>query len=342
MIKFLFLILFVEFLSLNLFSQELEYHHFEGKINNETNLMLDLTFENQDVIGFYVVGDQKRKTLKGTVSQDSILQLFEIFNSNDKNKKGEFFQGSIYQSIFSGSCNIEGQKALQKFFVTENYQKSVPLKIVNIKKSIYIDSIFPEVKVSISYAYPYTYLPKLRENIMKSYFDCQTFTNLDSCVKLFYEPLKQMYQGAVYTGPKNWEFNLQAYVYSNANNTLTINKNLYVFADEYAIKSEFEYLVFDVKTGQEFNFDDIVQSKSKKDLIKIIKSNMEEQGFDKDLVSSDNTTNVGIDNYGIHFLYNLFQTDDFIVNIVEVDLKFDDIKEFLNPFILKRWNSEYN
>ncbi len=336
----IYLIFSIFFFSSNLFSQDITYLHFEGKIDKKIKFVLDLNIQNKNVTGFYSIENKKRKTLKGTISQDSIIQFSEI--TDYREQKADFFQGSIFQGIFKGICKFANDRKEHKFKISENYNQSQDLYIVNIDKNLQIDTLFPEVKVSVTIALPDSLRKRnteeqLKKNLLLSYFNCSKQKDIDSSIIKMFDPIKKKYEDEDYSGSKDWEFNLNVAVFFNSNHILCLNKNLYIFADQTVLKSDFEYLNFDLNTGKKIDFDKIIKQKTKKKLLKLIKQKLKEQGFDKNLVSVKNTNNVGIDSYGLHFLYNLFQTDDFIVNLVEIDLPFDELKDILSDTIAKQF-----
>lgn len=335
-----------------IFSQEKiekNYYHYKGTIDDNQSLSMDLFFQDSKIRGWCFIGENSQRIrLIGSQTEDELFQVFEINPEKQKEFSNKLisFNGFFDEnkSIFGYCLNVDNQ-AKSVFKISLDYSESAVFDFYKYKsKIISSDNLFPMIDIEMEMAYPKYHSEVINDKFLSSILDVEYCTDIDSCI---YEIIHRFVEENAIepkrkkNNDENWIFYSKTDVFYNDNNFVTLLKSSYIFIGEESGSTDLKYLVYNNKTGELWQMTDIIDSNKNDILIEKIKLELEKQGFDISLVSMQNTTSVGIDNYGLHFVYNFFDDGPMVVNVIDVSLSYENAKDVLTDEFKSSFNNKF-
>lgn len=321
--------------------ENIEYKHFKGSIGS-SKITMDVFYNSDTLFGTYYY-DQigKRLFINGSVFNKKIkaLEFDEEWNNT-----GVFEILIGTNNSLSGKWNDENFSRILDFSADENYNKSCKIELFSMQYSEHLldNPTFPETIYELMFWLPTSSPNKNSENILitgvKNYFFEYSCTDYQSCINNILLKLEHNTAPAdtteIIQNPwmYAWEFYGGTGVAFNDKNFLVLSYETFEYTGGAHGISDIEYKRYDLETGEELFKYDIIKENKSDELLDLILNQLQEDDLTGYLFSTDEvfvTDNIGFDQYGIIFMYNVYEIAPYVVGPIEVTIPYSKIKSCL-------------
>ena len=333
-----------------------DYCHFEGTINGNLPIVMDLIQNGNSYEGTYYYEKYNSPiNLEGKVNAKGEIELFTM---DAEGEKIEFITGNINKNTFIGSWNNKDKTKTLPISVVENYSKSVVFSFIAIKDSVKLfknkketpQATFSDMIVEVKQVPEGGNLSKIKEvlkkyqsNLVSGYSEGvkTKVNNVEENKKVFFEEYleanKDLEEEYFYSA--NWNNQSSIEVVFNNNYFATLSFSNYQYTGGAHGISGKSYLAIDIKNGKEIKLNDIFDRNSLATLEKrMIKKAHAYTGFANSTSLKDAgylvdkieiTDNFSLTAKGITFVYQPYQIAPYAAGLPSFLFTWEELKDLV-------------
>jgi hypothetical protein len=345
-------------------AQQAFYKHFEGKVADNINIVLDIIVTGEDLGGYYYYyyndnqGDDfwtyygKSMPVGGKISKSDVLEFSEF----DNEVKGSTFKGVLKKDTISGTwSSVDGKKQLP-FKAAESYPSgTMAFQATYLKDKALLtgkpNSPVAELKMSLLLPADYP-VANVTDSVTACIYDdffekaspgSDPSVLLGEARDLYFKNYKTSNEEIYTEGATsfNWKKIQEIRVLHNEHDILSIENFTYGYTGGAHGLSISRFRVIDLKDGHQVTLDEIFREDYRNDLRDIINSSartkyklernqsLTDAGFFTE--SIDAGPNYYVTKDGIGFYYNQYEVAPFALGPIDIFITYKELGRILNP-----------
>ena len=341
--------------------QDAFYKHFEGKIGDNINVVVDLVRSGKHLSGYYYYFFDDRAGDTSFIHYGKSMPVYGEMNGNavefsefDPDVKGAVFKGWLKQDTLEGTWAVsEGKKQLPFKLIAVYPEGTMPFDAIYMNETgtLFDKKASPKATIEISLLVPGKYAlgnvaDSVRLNIYYHFFNSRQLTSepamlLDTVKELYFYNYRKSNADLYQEGAASfdWQKKKEIKILHNENNILSLEYYDYGYTGGAHGLGISNFRVIDILDGHQVCLNEIFRDDYSNDLRDIINSAARKKyRLERNQVLTDAdffvqyldpTSNFYVTKDGIGFFYNQYEVAPFALGPIEIFVSYQELNRIL-------------